>query len=60
MALRAAAFVVASIIGSILVIVLQRPAFHLIHSVSPMSQEREARQGIGYTSLRRGALVFLT
>ncbi len=35
---------------------LQRPAFNLIHPVSPMSREREARQGIGDSSLRRGAL----
>ena len=38
---------------------LQRPAFNMIHSVSPMSREREARQGIGDSSLRRGALVAL-
>ena len=37
--------------------VLQRPAFNLIHSVSPMSREREARQGIGDAGFRRGALA---
>jgi len=36
--------------------IIQHPAFTLNHFVPPMSREHEVRQGIGGSSLRRGAL----